>query len=274
MSTEEQVETKNVVELDNSQYIAKLNTYNAKHPLQDEWTFWFKVPTNHESDSWSDATKQIYKFNTLEEFWGLQAALPSVETLTTDYMFFKKDIKPEWEDKANEHGGKWVVSLGCSELGLDVINKFWGRVMFSIIGNNFINSDHINGFYISFKKFYFKLQVWTDSIDRDIVLPIGEKIKELLVNSEFGMHEESQMRKNNTFNPTRFTNKNPLYSQLHNENEEKPYKKSFSKSSVAVDQTRIVFNNHERKEGNVEIVINLLDKVDPPAGEQTLSAQE
>ena len=121
---------------------------------------------------------------------------------------------------------------------------------------------------------YFKLQVWTDSIDRDIVLPIGEKIKELLVNSEFGMHEESQMRKNNTFNPTRFTNKNPLYSQLHNENEEKPYKKSFSKSSVAVDQTRIVFNNHERKEGNVEIVINLLDKVDPPAGEQTLSAQE
>lgn len=265
MSTEEQPETKtlnNVAELDNSKYIAKLDNYKAKHPLKDEWSFWYVMPKKDETEQWSDLTKDIYTFGTLEEFWGLQAALPSVENLSTEYMFFKKDIKPEWEDPKNHHGGKWVISLVPEELGPDVITKFWGRIMFSIIGNNFINNENVNGFYISFKKHFFKLQVWTNTTDKDVVFPIGQQMKELLVNSEFGMHEESQMRKTNSFNPTRFTNKNPLYSQLHNaaQEKDKSYKKPHAKSSIPVDQIKIVFNHHNRDKESNEIVINLIDK--------------
>ena len=29
----------------------------------------------------------------------------------TDYMLFKKGIRPEWEDPHNRAGGKWVVTL-------------------------------------------------------------------------------------------------------------------------------------------------------------------
>ena len=33
----------------------------------------------------------------------------------TDYMLFKKGIRPEWEDASNKDGGKWVVTLAIEE---------------------------------------------------------------------------------------------------------------------------------------------------------------
>ena len=33
----------------------------------------------------------------------------------TDYMMFKKGIRPEWEDPSNRDGGKWVVTLPIEE---------------------------------------------------------------------------------------------------------------------------------------------------------------
>ena len=33
----------------------------------------------------------------------------------TDYMLFRKGIRPEWEDPANKDGGKWVVTLAIEE---------------------------------------------------------------------------------------------------------------------------------------------------------------
>ncbi|KAL6936424.1 uncharacterized protein HGUI_03721 [Hanseniaspora guilliermondii] len=267
MSLDQQIETKSLPKktLDNSTYIAKLDDYKSKHPLKDTWTFWYVTPSKSTTE-WAELTKEIFTFDTLEEFWGLQAALPSVDSLVTDYMFFKKDIYPQWESPLNKKGGKWVVSLSRDDLGADVINKFWGRIMFSIIGNNFVNNEHINGFYISNKRSSMKVQVWTDAIDKDIILPIGEYMKELLINSEFGIHEESQMRKNESFNPTKFTNKNPLYLHKENDEQEKSQKKSNFKNTFPADQVKFTFNIHERKtekhekNDNSEISINLIDK--------------
>tara|TARA_B110000305_G_C18913044_1_gene391575 strand:- start:120 stop:284 length:165 start_codon:yes stop_codon:yes gene_type:complete len=41
----------------------------------------------------------------------------SVEEImpNTDYMLFKKGIRPEWEDPNNRAGGKWVVTLPIEE---------------------------------------------------------------------------------------------------------------------------------------------------------------
>ena len=41
----------------------------------------------------------------------------SVEEImpNTDYMLFKKGIRPEWEDAFNRDGGKWVVTLPIEE---------------------------------------------------------------------------------------------------------------------------------------------------------------
>ena len=56
---------------------------------------------------------EVYSFNTIEDFWRMYHNIYSVEEImpNTDYMLFKKGIRPEWEDPHNRAGGKWVVTL-------------------------------------------------------------------------------------------------------------------------------------------------------------------
>ena len=41
----------------------------------------------------------------------------------SNYHLFKAGIRPEWEDKANANGGKWVVSFKVQQKQL--LNKSW-----------------------------------------------------------------------------------------------------------------------------------------------------
>ena len=49
----------------------------------------------------------------IEDFWHMYNNLYSVSEIisNTDYLLFKKGIRPEWEDPENKHGGKWVVTM-------------------------------------------------------------------------------------------------------------------------------------------------------------------
>lgn len=57
--------------------------------------------------------KEVVKFNSVEEFWGLYNNIigPSLLGARADYYLFKDDIIPAWEDPANKHGGKWSVQF-------------------------------------------------------------------------------------------------------------------------------------------------------------------
>ena len=56
---------------------------------------------------------EVFTFNTLEDFWRMyNNTYQTSEVISnTDYLMFKKHIKPEWEDPANKAGGKWVITL-------------------------------------------------------------------------------------------------------------------------------------------------------------------
>lgn len=62
---------------------------------------------------YENAIKPIATVSTVEEFWNVYDYLtrPSDLPTTTDYHFFRAHIKPTWEDKSNEKGGKWIVRL-------------------------------------------------------------------------------------------------------------------------------------------------------------------
>ena len=57
--------------------------------------------------------REIYTFGTVEEFWRMYNNTFAISDLmpNTDYLIFKKGIRPEWEDIQNYYGGKWVVTL-------------------------------------------------------------------------------------------------------------------------------------------------------------------
>ncbi|XBW38413.1 hypothetical protein QEN19_004001 [Hanseniaspora menglaensis] len=188
----------------------QLKDLTVKHPLHNNWAFWYSMPQIKSSESWEDLLIKVSEFKTIEEFWGIQSSIPAVDSLKSDYFFFKEGIKPQWEDEQNSKGGKWVINISDNELGQGTVAKFWGRLMFSIIGGSLEYNeessefeDQINGFYISYKKFGYKAQVWTKSCDKEAVMKVGEKLKSLLQNSEFGIEEEINGK--GELKPTKFT---------------------------------------------------------------------
>ena len=54
----------------------------------------------------------------------------------TDYMMFKKGIRPEWEDPDNREGGKWVVTLPIQEDMEEEATQAWTKSLVSMISNS------------------------------------------------------------------------------------------------------------------------------------------
>jgi hypothetical protein len=44
--------------------------------------------------------------------------------ISSNYHVFKKGIRPEWEDEANAHGGKFSIQLPRTRTG-ETINDYW-----------------------------------------------------------------------------------------------------------------------------------------------------
>lgn len=70
-------------------------------------------PEQHVVHPYENSIKTIATVKTVEEFWSVYDYLkrPNELPTTTDYHFFRSHIKPTWEDKGNEKGGKWIVRL-------------------------------------------------------------------------------------------------------------------------------------------------------------------
>ena len=105
-------------------------------PLEDSFKFSFMrrgkaaaVATTKDGDQaaastepnvvhpYENSIKTVADVNTVEGFWSIYDYLkrPSELPTTTDYHFFRSHIKPTWEDKSNEKGGKWIIRLPKGE---------------------------------------------------------------------------------------------------------------------------------------------------------------
>jgi translation initiation factor 4E len=71
----------------------------------------------------------------------------------TDYLLFKKGIRPEWEDPHNKQGGKWVVTLPIEEDMEDECKNSWMNIQVAMIGGLFSEElyELINGAIFSIR---------------------------------------------------------------------------------------------------------------------------
>jgi Eukaryotic initiation factor 4E len=71
------------------------------------------TPEQNVVHPYENSIKIVASVKTVEEFWGVYDYLkrPNALPTTTDYHFFRSHIKPTWEDKGNEKGGKWIIRL-------------------------------------------------------------------------------------------------------------------------------------------------------------------
>ena len=51
----------------------------------------------------------------------------------TDYLLFKKGVRPEWEDPANKLGGKWVVTMSIEDDMEEDCEKAWLNLILHLI---------------------------------------------------------------------------------------------------------------------------------------------
>lgn len=154
---------------------------NIKFPLENSWSFHFYK--NEKSKTWKENVKFITTVDFVEDFWGVYNHLQLVSKLNPgcDYMFFKKDIPPMWEDPQNCDGGRWVLNLDkkMRNTSLDV---YWLNTLLALIGDQFMEeSNYVNGVWVNVRPKADKLSLWTKSAkDAETQLKIGRKFREIL----------------------------------------------------------------------------------------------
>jgi translation initiation factor 4E len=129
--------------------------FNVKHPLMHTWTLWFtKTPSaTGPKENWADLLKEVITFDSVEEFWGYHLVFTNLLTsrifnnisktseipLKSDYALFKRGVRPEWEDSANEKGGKWSYqfkrNVGIDELWLYTVISLGMTLMLDACGD-------------------------------------------------------------------------------------------------------------------------------------------
>ena len=100
----------------------------------------------------------------------------------TDFLIFKKGVRPEWEDPANKDGGKWVVTMPIENAMEEECEKAWLNLLLHLIGGLF-EYEHrkvINGVVFSIRDKHLRLTLWCSlGNDEDTLRKIGLKMKEI-----------------------------------------------------------------------------------------------
>ena len=96
--------------------------------------------------------REVYSFETvrqtftlindcvqIEDFWRMYNNIYGVTEVisNTDYLLFKKGVRPEWEDPANKLGGKWVVTLPIADDKEEDCEKAWLNLILHLISGQF-----------------------------------------------------------------------------------------------------------------------------------------
>ena len=98
----------------------------------------------------------------------------------TDYLLFKKGIRPEWEDPYNKNGGKWVVTMPIEDDLEEDCERAWLQLILHLISGQFPKEQRkvINGLVFSIRDKHMRLSIWC-SVSKDIPLlqAIGYKLR-------------------------------------------------------------------------------------------------
>jgi len=188
----------------------------VEHPLENEWSFWYdKRPAagkrlRGEQESYESNLREIGNFGTVEDFWRYYNHMmkPSKIENNSNYHFFKKGIKPMWEDSNNAKGGKWILTIK-GDRGL--VDTLWENVVLALVGETLGVEDEICGAVFSKRKNGDRIAVWNRNRENDTaIVTLGRQLKALIgpdaqrVQSSYQNHEDSMKTGASYTNPSRY----------------------------------------------------------------------
>lgn len=158
-----------------------------RHPLESTWTLWFMdgdKRKQHEQ-KWGSNLIPIYTIKDVEDWWLLYSyiLLPSKLRVKNDYMLFRGEIEPKWEDPSNKNGGKWQLVLP-NKYRVDKLDGMWLTTILSMIGEHYGDlGSFVNGAYLQRRQKEDRISLWTSSAeekDREGTETIGKILKDTL----------------------------------------------------------------------------------------------
>jgi translation initiation factor 4E len=150
---------------------------DTKWPLHNTWTFWHIK--NDPNQSWEANIKEIVDVSYVEDFWSVANYLYTPMNMLAhggDITFFKKSIRPMWEDAQNKAGGSWLHTIHQYNKKYPEIYDHWLETLIALIGDNFCGRsgqqtstsnehvcDFISGVYASPRSKISKVALWTQN---------------------------------------------------------------------------------------------------------------
>ncbi|CDW55711.1 IF4E domain containing protein [Trichuris trichiura] len=129
------------------------NVDRPMHPLKYSWCLWF-LDGESTSTSWEERLDRVAAVSTLEDYicWLIRVC--------TDLYFFKRGIRPLWDDPANVNGGRWILSMGDNMGRMDAV---WMHLLICLVGSWFRTLQaQICGVVANVRKRKSKICVWTN----------------------------------------------------------------------------------------------------------------
>lgn len=143
---------------------AEIEALRRPMNLKDRWVLWEQVvPNEGKQANYTDATREVTKFSTVQDFWAIWNGLPQPSELLESkrimrdpgpsngspvaidaIMIFREGIRPEWEDRANATGGHFQIQLKPSTGG-GQIDEYWNNIVLGMIGGTIDPSEMITG---------------------------------------------------------------------------------------------------------------------------------
>ena len=126
--------------------------------LTKDWTFWYH---SCQCEDWGiDSYKDIFTFNTVEDFWALFNKLNHAILHSGVFFLTQANIKPTWEDPAHISGGCWSYKVTIKE----TVNIWQELCVHAIAESLSVNpSSKIGCLSISPKRNFYIVKVWNDN---------------------------------------------------------------------------------------------------------------
>jgi len=176
--------------------------YNyPKHPLQDDWTFWYFDAGKFKE--WEKNLIKLADFSYVEDFWGVVNHLCYTNEARNgaDFLVFKKGVQPMWEDPANRDGGRWMIKLEVRERENEKAHQAWIDLLLLVIGNN-VDCRKITGVVFNIRANCDKMSMWLSTAsrsDHDYIMEVGNAFKNILYGKfnlplKFESHKDTQVK--------------------------------------------------------------------------------
>ena len=158
------------------------------HLLRTIWILWReggnRPSAETTADEWCTRLTLVAQLTSVEGFWRLfnNFELLSDFPIGMSLNFFKKDVKPLWEDPANEGGGRWYFGLEKSRLTQYniQIQETWIYILLSLIGNTIDAHNLICGAVVSVRERETRFMIWTRKGEVSQIMDIGKALKKNL----------------------------------------------------------------------------------------------